>query len=361
MHVLHVEAGRNLYGGARQALYLMAGLEDRDIRGTLVCAAGGAPAAAAVAEGLDVVEIPMHGDLNVGLVRRLGTLIRQIRPDLVHVHSRRGADWFGGIAARRSGTPAILSRRVDSHDMPLLASLKYRSFDTVIAISECIRLQLAAAGVPAAKLRVVRSAIDPARSRATWQRERYLAEFSLRATDPTIAVVAQFIQRKGHRHLIAALEKILPTHPEVRVLFFGRGPLEQNLRSAVAAAGLTDVIRFAGFRDDLREFLGHVDLLVHPAEREGLGVSLLEAQAAGVPVVAFNAGAISEAVADGRTGILVPIGDTDALAAEITGLLADPGRRRKFSVAATHWIGTEFGIDRMVQGNLDVYRQICKA
>src|SRR5678809_1417641 len=106
MKVLHVESGMHLYGGARQVLYLLEGLHD-EVQNVLVCAANSEMAAAAQAQGEYVRAIPMAGDLDPLLWRRLLRVIREERPDIVHLHSRRGADTQGGIAARLARIPTV--------------------------------------------------------------------------------------------------------------------------------------------------------------------------------------------------------------------------------------------------------------
>jgi glycosyltransferase involved in cell wall biosynthesis len=358
MHVLHLESGRNLYGGARQVLHLIGGLAGQGVESTLVCPRGSAIAAAGQTRGLNIRDLPMHGDLDLGFILRFRRLIDELDPDVIHVHSRRGADTLGGLTAWLAGVPAVLSRRVDSRDLLIFGRLKYYFYQKVIAISERIYRQLTGLGLPASKLRLVRSAVDPAACRASWSREQFLLEFNLQESDFVVAVVAQLIARKGHRYLLEALAKITMVCPELRVIFFGRGPLEKRLKKMLARADLDSVVQFAGYREDLPAFLGHCQLLVHPAVREGLGLSLLEAQAAGVPVVGFRVAGVEEAVADGKTGILVAARDTTALAAVIAEIYDNPMRRTALAVAGPGWIGTEFSLESMVQGNLNIYRQI---
>jgi glycosyltransferase involved in cell wall biosynthesis len=358
MHVLQLELGRHLYGGARQVIYLTGGLPAFGVESTLVCPPDSAVARVASARGLRIREVPMCGDLDVGFVTRFRRLIDELSPDIVHVHSRRGADTLGGLAARRAGVPSVLTRRVDSRGLPIISPLKYKSFHKVIAISDTIYKQLKDAGVPPAKIHRVRSAVDPAEWQVSWSREQFLREFDLQDAHVVAAVIAQLIPRKGHRYLLDALLKITTVSPGLRVICFGRGRLENSLRKAVADAGLEDIVRFPGYRDDLPEFLGHCKLLVHPAVREGLGLGLLEAQAAGLPVVGFRVAGVAEAVVDGRTGVLVAARDSTALAAAMAELYDNQARREAMAVAGRDRIGTEFGLDQMIQGNLNVYREI---
>lgn len=358
MHVAHLETGRHLYGGARQVLLLARGLKARGIGGTVVCAAGSAVATEAGRAGLDVREVPMRGDLDLRFTGRLARLLGELAPDLLHVHSRRGADWLGGRAARRAGVPAILTRRVDSPEGRLAAALKYRPYARVVAISQAVRAQLVAAGVPPARLALVRSAVEPQLLEPAWSRERLAREFALDPRAPLAGCVAQLIPRKGHGVLLAAWREVAAACPEARLLLLGQGPLEAALRREAAAAGIGRSVVFAGFRADLPAFLGRLDVLVHPALAEGLGLAVLEAQAAGVPVVACRAGGVAEAIADGRTGYLVAPGDAAALAIALTELLQNPARRKAMSEAAWQWAAREFRVADMVDGYLTLYREV---
>ena len=355
--VLHVEAGRHLYGGALQVVYLLRGLQAEGVRNLLVCPEGSHIASAARETGAEVIETPMGGDADLGLVFRLRRIIRRERPGLVHLHSRRGADLWGGIAARLAGVPVILTRRVDNPEPAWWVGLKYRLYNRIVTISEGIRQVLIAEGLAPARVTCVHSTVDTDRYRPGCAERALLArELGLSGTGPVLAVVAQLIARKGHRYLLDALPAIREAVPGVQVVFFGRGPLEAELRAEVERAGLSEQVRFAGFRDDLERLLPCLDLVVHPAEMEGLGVSLLQAAACGVPIVAFPAGGVPEIVREGENGYLLPVGDVDGLRERIIELLRKPERMREMGRRGRVLVEREFSIGSMVQGNLAVYR-----
>ena len=360
MKILHVEGGRHLYGGAFQVLHLLRGLAARGHRNLLACPRGCALAEAA-APFAEVHGLPMHGDADLLMVGRLYRLIRASRPDLVHLHSRIGADVMGGIAARLAGVPVIHTRRVDNPEPRWLVALKYRLHDRVIAISEGIGQVLISEGLPAAKLRVVRSAVDHERYAAPVDRAAVRERVQVSTDAFLIGVIAQLIPRKGHRFLLDALPELIAAHPQIQVRFLGQGPLADDLQHRIDAAGLGDHVRLSGFRDDLPEILPALDLVVHPALMEGLGVSLLQAASAGVPIVASRAGGIPEAVREGENGLLVPPGDVAALCAAIGTLLDDPERRRALGAGGRALMAREFSIDAMVEGNLAVYRELLDA
>lgn len=357
MRVLHVEAGRHLYGGAQQVLYLLQGLAEAGVTNSLVCPRDSDLARAAA--GLAMVhELTMAGDLDLRLIPRLARLMGRAEPDLVHLHSRSGADVMGGIAARLRGVPVVCSRRVDNPEPRWLLSLKHRLFDRVVAISAGIaRVQLAA-GLPAAKLRVVRSAVDDGAFDIACDRSRVAAALGVPAEGLWVGVVAQLIPRKGHGYLLAALPELLADFPQLQLILFGQGPAEADIRADLAAAGLSGCVHLLGFRRDLPQSLSCLDLLVHPATMEGLGVSLLQAASASVPIVASRVGGIPEAVADGRTGLLVPPGDVAALAQACRALLGDRERRRQMGEAGRRRMQAEFSVAAMAAGNLEVYREL---
>jgi glycosyltransferase involved in cell wall biosynthesis len=357
MKVLHVEGGRHLHGGAYQVLHLVTGLAARGYESLLVCPRGSELAAAA-RPFADVREMTMHGDLDAGISLRLLALLRDVRPDLVHLHSRIGADIWGGLAARLARLPAVHTRRVDNPEPRWLVALKYRLHDRIIAISEEIGRVLISEGLPVQKLRVVRSAVDWEPWARPCDRRRVAALLGVPTRSILVCVVAQLIGRKGHRFLIDVLPHVASRHPNLKVFFFGRGPLEGQLREAIKAAGLNGVIKLGGFRNDLEEILGCFDLLVHPATMEGLGVSLLQAASAGLPIVASRVGGIPEVVRDRESGILVEPEDSQALGAAIETLLADANLRRDMGDKGRELMAKEFPIDSMVEGNLRVYREL---
>lgn len=357
MRVLHVEGGRHLYGGPRQVLYLLEGLAQRGVSNGFICRAGSEISMDA-APFAEVLSMSMGGDLDLALIPGIYRKIRQFGPDVLHLHSRRGADVMGGIAGRLAGVKVVHSRRVDNPEPNWRVKLKYRLFDRVIAISEGIGDVLLAAGLPPDKLRVVRSAVDFQAYGGPRDREILRERLGVPLDGPVIGVVAQLISRKGHRFLIQALPPLVAEFPALRVLFFGQGPEAASLERSIVTAGLAGQVRLCGFRSDLPDLLPCLDLLVHPATMEGLGVSLLQASSAGVPVIASRVGGIPEAVRDGINGLLVPPGDVPALGAAMGQLLRDPDLARRLGRGGRVLMSTEFSIPAMVEGNLAVYREL---
>ena len=213
-------------------------------------------------------------------------------------------------------------------------------------------------GVDDDRIEVIRSAVDTERLSQTADCSTVRAEFAVPDDACVIAAAGQLIPRKGHRYLLQAVADLRHRYPQLRLVIFGEGYLNNQLRAQAASLGLGDVVQFAGFRDDLDEFMGCIDILAHPALAEGLGVATLKAAAAAVPVVGFAAGGLPEAVVDGTTGMLVPPEDTDALAAALGTLIGDPGLRRRMGAAGQHRMQKEFSIATMADKHLNLYETV---
>lgn len=360
--MVHLETGRHLYGGALQVAYLLRGLAGGPDQHILICPPGAGVAEAAGDAPAEVHHIPIGGDLDLGLLWRVAGIMQREGADLLHVHSRRGADYWGGLAARAARVPAVLTRRVDNPERPWAARRKYRLYHRVVAISEGIRQVLVAEGVDRARLTVIPSAVDTDLFRPDpAARKRLEKEFAVPPGAPVLAMAAQFIPRKGHDVLLNALPQVLAAYPEARVLLFGQGPLEDHVATRVRAEGLADRVSLWGFRADLDRVLPGVDLVIHPARMEGLGVILLQAAACGVPVVASRVGGIPDAVQHGETGILVAADDATSLAHEIVSVLARPEQLATLGRNARQRAKTVFSIPRMAASYRALYREIAAA
>lgn len=361
MSIVHVETGQRLYGGALQVLYLAQGLEERGVRSVLMVPRGSKIAAAARDRWLRVEEFPFYGEADVAGLARMAWRFSRPDVEIVHLHSRRGADTLGGAAAAAVRAPVVLTRRVDNREAEWIAGMKYALYRRVVAVSAAVRDVLIDQGVPEGKISLVHSAVDASswfspRSRAALDRE-----FGLQPGIPAGAMVAQFVPRKGHWVLVQALALLKRRGLAPAVVLFGQGPMREHVAALAESTGVGGQIRFAGFRDDLHKWLGAFDFSVHPALKEGLGVAALQAGAAGLPVAGGRAGGIPEVIEDGETGILCPPGDAGALARSVTTLLRDPEGAREMGTRARKRIESRFSVDAMVEGNLKVYREVVAA
>ena len=361
LRILHVETGMNLYGGALQVHYLLRGLANHeDIESTLVCPNGSAIAEAARGNVKALHAVPIKGDLDLLFIPRLMSIIKKENPDIIHLHSRRGADILGGIAAKLTGTRCIITRRVDNPENRLWANVKYRLYDRIVTISEGIREVLVSEKVPSHKITCVQSAVDMELYGQTCDKAWFLREFGLKEESLICGTVAQLIIRKGHSFLIRAIPEILKAIPDAVFLFFGKGPVEDQLKSQCRELGIEKHVHFTGFRGDLDRIVGCLDIVIHPALMEGLGVSLLQAAAAGVPIVGTRAGGIPEIVHDGVNGYLVPPSNVQSITDTVVKILADRNLALQLGENGRMIASRDFSIESMVKGNLNVYMEMIK-
>ena len=358
MRVLHIEMGKHLYGGARQLAYLIEGLNSQGVESILL-----APAKSGIAQkisslGNKVIEVSYSGDLDFRLALRIKSIVTQDGVDLVHVHSRRGADVWGGLGAKWAGVPAILSRRVDNPEGAISIRQKYGLFAQVICISEGIKKVLIKNGLTPDKIVCVRSAFIASDSQNPIDRSEFLLRFNLPPDALVVGVVAQLIPRKGHSLLLDCLPELLAKYPGMQILFFGEGAEKVALQQKIDALNIASRVQLVGFHHDLNKLIGRLDMLVHPAYAEGLGVSLIQAAAASVPIVASRVGGIPEIVRDQENGLLVAPDDGAALASAIDHLAGDKDLRKRLGNRGKQIAEKEFSVEVMVQGNLDVYRKV---
>ena len=172
-----------------------------------------------------------------------------------------------------------------------------------------------------------------------------------------IGCVGRLVPLKNHRVLIELLPRLTRAFPGLRLVIVGGGPLREELAAQAQALGVADRLTLAGEHARVANLLPAFDVFALPSETEGLSIALLEAAASGLAVVATAVGGNPEIIDDGTTGLLVPAGDADALAAALEALLRDPARRASLGDAARGWIRQNASIEAMHAAYLRFYRR----
>lgn len=224
-----------------------------------------------------------------------------------------------------------------------------------IAVSEAVREYLLALGIPSRSITLVHNAIPAAggpvlsvspvvKESLGWKRDDYL-----------VAAVGRLERVKGHAFLIEALGSVVRERPRLRCLFVGEGRLRAELETLVRERGLDRHVRFAGFREDVIDILRGSDAFCMPSLSEGLPYALLEACSLGLPVLATAVGGIARFIEDGRTGLLVPPADAEALSGGLAALMDDPEGAKAMGTAALGVVRERFSPVRMLAQTLGVY------
>lgn len=318
------------------------------------------PAAGALLERYEALNIPVTafpvGSLASAQMFSAGIhLMRFLRSENIHILHAHDlySNIFGGFWAKRARSPRIiLSRRwwdgPYSSVHSLMNRLSYGFADSVLANSPSIgRLLVSKEGVPISRITVVPNFLDDRafEKLTVRQTEQLRNELGLRGEGPVIGCIANLNTIKGHAALIRAVSRLRESVPSIVLVLVGVGPLGGTLRELARSLGMEANVRFAGSRPSFPNLHHLFDISALTSLNEGLPNSLLEAMAAGRPVVATNVGAISDAVVDGNTGLLVPADDVGAIHNALQRLVSDRelasiygmnGRRRaaaKFSAS----------------------------
>ena len=215
-------------------------------------------------------------------------------------------------------------------------------------------------GIPASQVTVVHDGIDVGRVQRLPSLDLHV-EYWLPHGVPVIVNVGALVGHKGQKHLLDAMPLVMREMADVHLVILGEGELRVPLEKQVKELHLERAVRLPGFREDVLSLMKSADLFVMSSVTEGLGSAVLDAMAMGLAVVATRAGGIPEAVVHGETGLLVPPGEPAPLARAIVRLLKDPVVRSQYGHAAQARVAEQFGVDKLVEGTLAVYREVLRA
>ena len=357
MFSLHIDTARSWRGGQNQVLLTVLGLRAAGHRTALVAHPDGELRRRA-AEGLDLVPLAPDHELDLRAAWRLSRVLTRLRPDVVHAHDPHGVAMASvalSMLTRTPPPPLVVARRVDFRlKRNSFSRWKYRQVRLFIASSEAIRQLLIHDGVEPDRVVTVHEGIDVERMQHL-EPVNVHAAFWLPHGAPVVLNVAALVPHKGQRHLVDAMPLVLRRVPDARLLIAGEGPLHTELEARIKRHHLEKHVLLTGFRTDVAGIIKGADLFVMSSETEGLGTSLLDAMAAGKPCIGTRVGGIPEVVDDGRTGLLVPPHDPEALAGAIARLLQDAELRSSMGRAGLRRVRDEFSVQRMVEGTLTAY------
>jgi glycosyltransferase involved in cell wall biosynthesis len=291
-------------------------------------------------------------------VRELAAWLRREEIDLVHAHMYR-AEVIGVRAAVAAGVPVIMatvhSSRVRSEsDIALLASLT-PSMDRLIVPSESIQRKVVAEGRVGARFAVIPNGVDLARFASPAPRCALRREFGIPASAFLLGVVARLEREKGHRYLIEAMPAILAGAPDTWLAVVGEGSSLGPLRALASALGVSHRVIFTGRREDVSALTADLTVAVLPSLREAQGISILEAMARRVPVVASGVGGIMEVITSGVDGVLVAPAVPSALADAVLELLGDEALRRRIGEGGYATVRDRYSIAAQVQRTERIY------
>jgi glycosyltransferase involved in cell wall biosynthesis len=380
---MRVIARLNVGGPALHVSYLTGALEERGYETTLVAGSVGHGEGSmeyiAAAQGVEPVFIPelqreisAFGDLSS--IMRLREMIAEIRPHILHTHTAK-AGAVGRTAAALSGAyrPKIVVHTFHGHVLrgyfnPLVTRVfrtleqgLARTTDALIAVSPQVRDDLVALGVaPAGRISVIRLGLDLA-SRVGSEagaRAAMRGELGLGPDDFVVGWFGRMTEIKRADILLRSFALLRDNGVDAALVLVGDGPLRGELEELAAQLEVSDACRFVGYREDVGSLYAAVDAVALTSANEGTPVSLIEAQAAGLPVVSTDVGGVRDVVSDGETGYLVPLHDVAALAERLGELSADSSLRLEFGEAGRARVSGRYSVPRLVDDIDSLYRTL---
>jgi glycosyltransferase involved in cell wall biosynthesis len=293
--------------------------------------------------------------------REFFRFLRTNRVDVVHAHEFT-ANTYGALVARLAGVPVIATVHGKSYYLDQLKRrLAYRAASrmaTMVAVSEDLkRFLVSNLNMPPARVRVVYNGVPDFDSLHSSEVERLRKEIDVPCNHKIVGVFGSFYTVKGHTYLLQAIPDIVKRVGRVTFLFAGRGELEPEIKRQASELGIQEHVRFLGFRNDIPRLLSLLDLFVLPSLSEGLSIAILEAMAAGIPVVATEVGGNPELILNGETGYLVPPMNPSALSIQVAAVLEDDRLRVRLGQASQRRVKDRFSLATMVKQYEQLYRE----
>lgn len=348
-------------GGAEQVvLRLAAGLDRRRFEPMICCLNEPGPFAPdATRHGIRVVALGKRGPLDLAIVGRLIRLMRAQRVAVVHTHLW-GANFWGRIAARFARVPVIIAHE---HGMqPWRGSFHFladrwlaRLTDRIIFVSHHVReLYVQRSGADALKCRVISNGVSSDGLKT--DRQILRQELGWGPADRVVLSIGRLSPEKGYDDLLRAFAAA--KLPSAHLVLVGGGPEHEALHALHRELGLNGRVTFAGVQHEVARWLAAADLYVQPSRREGLPLALLEAMAAGVPVIATSVGDVGHLITDGQDGHLVPSNDPTALAAKLSAVLRALDRQQPLIEAAKRMVHAKYSERQMVHAVESMYDEL---
>lgn len=353
MRLVFVNSSRIWGGNEKWTCEAASGLS---ARGHDVLLIGQSPVMAKRAEayGVSYNRLRLRGDGDIVGVIRLSRRFKRFGPDAV-ILTKSKEYWLGGLAAKLAGVGRVYFRM--GIDRPVQRNVKYRLLfgrvcDTFIVNAASVKdTLLKAPFIRPESVAVVRNGVA-CDGRAPAEREgpdeEFLSSIGAPAGATLVGATGRLAKQKGFDVLVQAFGEVRRQHPGAFLVIAGEGHERRDLKRLIRKLDLSGSVSMPGFVEDMDRFYGSISLFVLPSRFEGMPNVLLEAMAAGVPVVAADVSGVGELVADGRTGRLVPAEDVPRLAEAVAELLDDETLRAGLAGRARRVIEAEYGMDRML-------------
>jgi glycosyltransferase involved in cell wall biosynthesis len=364
LKIVHVVLSLDIGGLERVVLSLVqqAGQLRQDVS-VLCIERPGAMAAQFEALGVPVRCIGKKPGLKFSTIGKIKNNLEQQRPDVVHTH-QIGALFYAGPAARKLEVPVVVHTEHGKHfergvRIRVLGRWAARSAQQFFCVSNDIAHAVKTWRIaPDEKVAVVANGITTARPGGQSDNSALRRELGIPHGAAVIGTVSRLAEVKRQDVLLAGFSKIRTAAIPPHLVLVGGGPLESNLRNLAGQLGIAERVHFAGFQKNPEQYVQIMDVFALTSRSEGMPLSVLEAWAAGVPVVASRVGGLPELIQDGRTGALFDFGDTDALAHLFESLIGGSPRARQMAAAGQEYVRSRFDVSVMAANYQQQYERL---
>lgn len=359
LRTIHVDTERGWRGGERQAFWLAERLARQGHRSVIAARPAEPLAERAATAGIAIIPLSPFGEMDILAALSLRRAIVREDADIVHAHTGHAVA-LAAMATIGTRARMVLTRRVSFLLKRNPLSLwKYARADAIIAVCQATADALVMSGIESARITVAYSGVDLTRVIPPASAET-VASFGVKPGAPLVVMVAALVGHKDPLTFIRAMDVARRTVPGIQGLMVGEGNLRAEVEREIATLGLGDCVYLAGYRTDADSLMSVANVVALSSSDDGIGGVVIDAMSFGKPVAATAAGGIPEAVVNDETGILVPVGDANALGAAIARLLTDSELARRMGANGIRRAPL-FSIDNTVDRTLDVYERVLAA
>jgi len=362
MRILHIDSEKGFGGGQRQVIFLIRELKKEEkITQALAASPGSEIEKHVLAMNVSVLPLEQRNDADIFSAMRLAKYAKEFQPDIIHTHTARSLSmtWLARTILRMGRPPVIINtRRVAFPLKGPMARSKYRNgADFHIAISNACHDQIVQAGVSPQRTAIIPDGIEiPESINREETRKKLIALTGFEERNLIIGASGNLFPVKRFDWLVDAVSMARKDVPNVRLVLFGDGECRREIENIIKKSGQDEAIHIAGHVDRPERFFAGLDIFAMPSRDEGLGTSLIDAMARGVPLLASNTSGIKDVVQENVNGLMFDPDSPDDLVAKLSMLAGNAELRRSLSDKGPAIAAEKFNITDISRKILEYYK-----
>jgi glycosyltransferase involved in cell wall biosynthesis len=362
IRVLHISSESSWRGGEQQIIYLVEESRKLGVDAIVACKEGSEVEKYCQANDLPYESLKFKSAYDLGTAFKIKSICKRRSIDLIQTHTSKSHTMAVISGLMGLSVPQIMTRRVDfpvKDNWFSRFKYNYSKIVRIICISETI-LGITEKDIKdKSKLVAIHSGVDMDRFKefkhSDWLRENYAKDKSTHIVGNTSAISDQ----KDYYTFVNVAKRILETRQDIHFFIVGDGPDRVEIESYVKTQGLSDKITLTGFKKNIREILPSFDIFLFTSKTEGLGTSVLDAMAAGVPIVTTNAGGVSEMITHEVNGLMYPVKDVEGLVKGVLTFMDDHSLAENLAAKASEMV-RDFSKEKTASRTLALYKEVLK-